>query len=62
MKDTDKVAHRLALLTGVNLSTADLELIVKEIEDNERVMAELEEFSQGSPWIALQTQPLGKKV
>ena len=27
-----------------------------------RVVAELEEFSQGSPWIALQTQPLGKKV
>ena len=62
MKDTDKVAHRLALLTGVNLSTADLESIVKEIEDNERVVAELEEFSQGSPWIALQTQPLSKKV
>ena len=62
MQETDKFAHRLALLTGVNLSTADLESIVKEIEDNERVMAELEEFSQGSPWIALQTQPLGKKV
>ena len=62
MKETDKVAHRLALLTGVNLSSADLESIVKEVEDNERVVAELEEFSQGSPWIALQTQPLGKKV
>jgi hypothetical protein len=63
MKDTDnKVAHRLALLAGVKLSTADLELIVKEIEDNERVVAELEEFSQGSPWIALQTQPVAKKV
>ena len=62
MKETDKVAHRLALLTGVNLSSADLESIVKEVEDNERVVAELEEFSQGSPWIALQTQPLAKKV
>lgn len=62
MKDTDKVAHRLALLAGVNFSTADLESIVKEIEDNERVVAELEEFSQGSPWIALQTQPVAKKV
>jgi len=63
MKDTDnKVAHRLALLAGVNLSTADLESIVKEVEDNKRVVAELEEFSQGSPWIALQTQPVGKKV
>ena len=36
MKETDKFAHRLALLTGVNLSTADLESIVKEIEDNEQ--------------------------
>jgi hypothetical protein len=62
MKDTDKVADRLTLLAGVNFSPADLELIVKEVEDNERVVAELEEFSQGSPWIALQTQPLGKKV
>jgi hypothetical protein len=62
MKETDKFTHRLALLTGVNLSTADLESIVKEIEDNERVVAELEEFSQGSPWIALQTQPVAKKV
>jgi len=61
MKETDKVAHRLALLTGVNLSTADLESIVKEIEDNERVVAELEEFSHGNPWIASPIQPVGKK-
>jgi hypothetical protein len=61
MKETDKIAHRLALLTGVNLSTADLESIVKEIEDNERVVAELEDFSHGNPWIASQIQPVGKK-
>jgi hypothetical protein len=61
MKDTDKFAHRLALLEGVNLSPAELESIIKEIEDNERVVAELEEFSQGTPWISLQTQPAGKK-
>ena len=61
MKETDKVVHRLALLTGVNLSTADRESIVKEIEDNDRVVAELEEFSQGNPWIAAQIQPAGKK-
>ena len=61
MKETDKVAHRLALLTGVNLSTPDLESIVKEIEDNERVVAELEKFSQGNPWIASQIQPVEKK-
>lgn len=61
MKETDEVAHRLALLTRVNLSTADLESIVKEIEDNQRVVAELEEFSQGNPWIASHIQPVGKK-
>ena len=61
MKEADKVDHRLALLPAVNLSTADLESIVKEIEDNERVVAELEEFSQGNPWIASQIQPVGKK-
>jgi hypothetical protein len=58
----DNVAHRLALLEGVTLSPAELESIVKEIEDNERVVAELEEFSQGTPWISLQSQPAGKKV
>ena len=62
MKDTDKVAHRLALLEGVNLSKADLESIVNEIEDLERVVAELEEFGQGTPWISLQVQPPGKKA
>ena len=61
MKETDKVAHRLVLLTGVNLSTADIESIVKEIEDNDRMVAELEEFSEGNPWIASQIQPVGKK-
>jgi hypothetical protein len=61
MKEAGKVAHRLALLTGVNLSTADLESIVKEIEDNDRVVAELEEFSRGDPWIASQIQPVDKK-
>ena len=53
MKDTDRVAHRLALLEGVSLSKADLEFIANEIEDLERVMAELEEFGQGTPWISL---------
>jgi hypothetical protein len=58
----DKVAHRLALLEGVSLSPAELEAIVKEIEDNERVVAELEEFGRDTRWISLQTQPAGKKV
>jgi hypothetical protein len=58
----DMVARRLALLEEVHIPPADLESIVREIEDNVRVVAELEEFSQGTPWIALQVQPVGKKV
>ena len=49
MKDSDKVAQRLALLEGVDLSKADLESIAAEIEDFERVVAELEEFGQEHP-------------
>ena len=62
MSVADKIAHRLALLAGVNFSGADLESIIVEIEDLERVVAELEEFSQGTPWISLQAQPAGQKV
>ncbi len=62
MKDTDKVAQRLALLEGVNLSKPDLEFITNEIEDLERVMAELEEFGRETPWISQQVQPPGKKA
>ncbi|HSF57796.1 MAG TPA: hypothetical protein VLD83_06985 [Candidatus Binatia bacterium] len=62
MKDTEKVAHRLALLEGISLSAADRESIAAEIEDLARVLAELEEFSQSTPWISLQAQPADKKV
>jgi hypothetical protein len=62
MKNTDKVAQRLALLEGVDLSKADLESIAVEIKDFERVVAELEEFGQDTPWISLQVQPPGKKA
>jgi aldehyde:ferredoxin oxidoreductase len=62
MNDTDKIAHRLALLEGVSLSPADLESIADEIKDLERVVAELEEFGQVTPWISLQVQPPGKKA
>ena len=62
MKYTDKVAHRLALLEGLSLSPDDLESIATEIEDLERVVAELVEFSQGTPWIALQVQPADEKI
>jgi aldehyde:ferredoxin oxidoreductase len=62
MKNTDKVAQRLALLEGADLSKSDLESIATEIEDLERVMAELEEFGQATPWISQQVQPPGKKA
>ncbi|MGH7927882.1 MAG: hypothetical protein ACREQV_08825 [Candidatus Binatia bacterium] len=61
MKNPDEVARRLALLQGVEISPADLESIAKEIEDNLRIVAELEEFSQGIGWTALQVQPSTRK-
>lgn len=62
MNASDKIAARLTLLEGVNISPADLETIANEIEDNQRIVTELEEFAQGTPWISLQVQPLGKKA
>ena len=62
MNDKDNIGHRLALLEGVNFSPADLETIVSEIVDLERMVAELEEFGQGTPWISQQAQPAGKKI
>ena len=62
MMATEKVAHRLALLAGVELSAADLESITAEVADIERIVAELEEFGQSTPWISLQAQPADKKV
>lgn len=54
--DREKIAHRLALLQGVNLSPADLEAIAGEIEDLDRMVAELETFGQDTPWVAQQMQ------
>ena len=62
MTDKDKFAHRLALLKGVELSAADLEFIAAEIADLEKVVSELEEFAQGTPWVSQQVQPINKKV
>ena len=62
MNATDKIAARLTLLEGVNISPADLETIAYEIEDNQRIVDELEAFAQDTPWISLQVQPPGKKV
>jgi hypothetical protein len=56
------MAARLTLLQGVNISPADLETIAHEIEDNQRIIAELEAFAQGTPWISLQVQPPEKKA
>jgi aldehyde:ferredoxin oxidoreductase len=58
---TEKMAARLTLLQGVNISPADLETIANEIEDNQRIVAELEAFAQGTPWISFQTQLPEKK-
>ena len=52
LKSTDKVARRLALLDGVDLSQAYLDAIV----------AELEEFAEGTPWVSQQLQPATNKA
>lgn len=58
----DKTEHRLALLEGVSFPPAELESIIKEIQDNQRIVAELEEFGADTPWISHQAQPGQKKA
>jgi len=58
----DEIADRLSLLEGVNFSPADLDAIAHEIEDNLRIVAELEEFSKDTAWISHQAQPAGRKA
>ena len=62
MNDKEKIARRLTLLQGVNLSPTDLEAIVGELEDLDRVVAELEAFAQDTPWVAQQMQAASKKA
>ena len=62
MNDGEKLAHRLALLEGVNLSPTDLEAIAGEIKDFDRVVAELEAFAQDTPWVVQPMQPGDKKA
>jgi hypothetical protein len=62
MTDAEKVAARLALLADVSLSQADLQSIAADTEDLDRVVAELEEFGQNTPWIVAQVQPADKKA
>lgn len=58
----DEIAHRLSLLEGVIFSPAELDAIAHEIEDNLRIVAELEEFSKDTAWISHQAQPAGRKA
>jgi hypothetical protein len=62
MANSDNISQRLALLEGVSFSPDDLAVIAKEIEDNQRVTAELEEFSKDTAWISHQAQPAGRKA
>lgn len=61
MNDREKIAHRLALLQGVNLSPTDLEAIVSELEDLDRVVAELETFGQDTPGLRSKCNLQAKK-
>jgi len=62
MSDKNNLTHRLAMLEDVKFSSADLDAITAEVEDLRRVLAELEEFAQTTPWISQQIQPAGKKA
>jgi hypothetical protein len=62
MADPDKLTQRLALLEGGAFSPTEVEAIAKEIEDNQRVVAELEEFAKDTAWISHQAQPAGRKA
>lgn len=62
MKTTEKNTPRLALLADVDLSQAYLDAIAAEIADLDRIVAELEEFAQGTPWVSQQLQPATRKA
>jgi hypothetical protein len=59
---TDKLAHRLALLKDADLSEDDLGSIAAELEDLDRIVAELDEFAQDTVWVSQQVQPAASKV
>ena len=60
MNEKNRVDTRLALLDDVPLSPNEITAIRSEVEDLDRIVAELEEFAEGTPWISLQDQPSGK--
>jgi hypothetical protein len=59
---TDKFAHRLALLKDVDLSEEDLGSMAAELEDLDRIVAELDEFAQSTVWVSQQVQSASSKV
>jgi hypothetical protein len=60
MNGKPKVAHRMALLKDADLSAEDLGSIAAELEDLDRIIAELDEFAQGSVLVSQQVQPHSK--
>jgi len=62
MADPENLAQRLARLEGVTFPPTELKAIAEEIEDNQRVIAELEEFAKDTAWISHQAQPAGRKA
>lgn len=62
MNDKERAAARLAPLDGIDLSAADIEYVMEEIKDIERVAAELEEFAGDIPWMSQQAQPCATKA
>ncbi|MBI4492242.1 MAG: Asp-tRNA(Asn)/Glu-tRNA(Gln) amidotransferase subunit GatA [Chloroflexi bacterium] len=53
----ERLASRLALLEGVQLSEADLDSIVAEIEAYDQVLAVLEPFAEDVSWLDLPVPP-----
>jgi hypothetical protein len=62
VSEKNRFAHRLTLLGAVEFSASDLELITSEIAEMDRILADLEDFAQDTPWVSLQAQPIEKKV
>ncbi|HZD39953.1 MAG TPA: hypothetical protein VE131_04480 [Terriglobales bacterium] len=58
---SERVMRRLTLLEGLDLSQADIESIIPELEDYDRTLRELEVFAEGTSWPSLPVQPYFKK-
>lgn len=58
---SERVMRRLTLLEGLDLSQADIESIIPELEDYDRTLRELEVFAEGTSWPSLAVQPYFKK-